>query len=130
MVLDVPGRGRLLVFALGLGDSGIPGDRYATTQRPGVTGLEDLSPQTVQQVASLIARLKRPRDLALILPTLDLCSNGLPALEMHPRQMWRLRLNRAKPQDDRWIGEVLARESAVLETGIQFGADWRMRWAR
>jgi poly-gamma-glutamate synthesis protein (capsule biosynthesis protein) len=65
-VLDVPGRGRLLVFSFGLGDSGIPADWYATAQRPGVAGLEDLSAQTMQQVAGLISRAKRPRDLVLV----------------------------------------------------------------
>lgn len=207
-VLDVPGQGRLLVFAFGLGDSGIPAEWCATPQRPGVARLEDLSAHTVRQLAGLIARVRRPRDLVLLsihwggnwgyrlplehrrfahalveeagvdlvhghsshhpkghevwkgklilygcgdflndyegiegyeefrgdltvlyLPTLDLRSGRLLALDMHPLQMRRLRLNRATPRDARWMGEVLARESAALDSEIRLGADGCLRWA-
>jgi poly-gamma-glutamate synthesis protein (capsule biosynthesis protein) len=208
-VLDVPGRGRLLVFSFGLGDSGIPADWGATPQCPGVARLEDLSAQTVQELAGLIGRVKRPRDLVLLsihwggnwgyrvppqhrrfahalieeagvdlvhghsshhprgievwkgklilygcgdflndyegiegyeefrgdltlmyLPTLDLRSGRLLAMDMHPLQIRCLRLNRATPQDARWMGEVLARESAALDIAIRLDIDGRLHWAR
>jgi poly-gamma-glutamate synthesis protein (capsule biosynthesis protein) len=174
-----------------------------------VARLEDLSARTVQQMAGLIARVRRPRDLVLLsihwggnwgyrvplehrrfahalieeagvdlvhghsshhpkglevwkgklilygcgdflndyegiegyeefrgdltvlyLPTLDLRSGRLLALDMHPLQMRRLRLNRATPRDARWIGEVLTRESAALDTEIRLDADGCLRWVR
>jgi len=70
-------------------------------------------------------------DLSLLyLPTLDLRSGRLLALDMHPLQIRRLRLNHAKPQDARWMWEVLARESAALDTEIRLDADGCLRWAR
>lgn len=70
-------------------------------------------------------------DLTLMyLPTLDLGSGRLLALDMHPLQMRCLRLNYATPQDARWMGEVLARESAALDTEIRLDADGRLHWPR
>ena len=207
-ILDVPGKGRVLVFAFGLGDSGIPPEWGATPQRPGVALLEDLSERTVRRVARLVARAKRPRDVVvasvhwggnwgygvpahhrrfahalveeagvdlvhghsshhprgievwqdrlilygcgdflndyegiggyeeyrgdltlMYLPTLEVHSGRLLDLDIRPMQLRRLRLNRARPEDARWLGEVLARESARLDTRIERDAAGRLRWA-
>jgi poly-gamma-glutamate synthesis protein (capsule biosynthesis protein) len=63
--LDVAGKGRVLVFSLGSPTSGIPREWAATTDRPGVNLLEDLSEETARRVASRIRREKRPGDVAV-----------------------------------------------------------------
>ena len=64
-VLDVPGKGRVLVFAFGSADSGIPWEWAATADRPGVNLLEDLSDATARRVAGEIRRACRPGDVAV-----------------------------------------------------------------
>jgi poly-gamma-glutamate capsule biosynthesis protein CapA/YwtB (metallophosphatase superfamily) len=63
--LDVPGKGRVLVFSLGSTTSGIPREWGATRDRPGVNLLEDLSEETARRVASQIREAKRPGDVAV-----------------------------------------------------------------
>lgn len=62
-VLDVPGKGRVLVFSFGSVTGGIPPQWAATDDRPGVNLLADLSPETGSRVAAGMRRLKRPGDL-------------------------------------------------------------------
>jgi poly-gamma-glutamate synthesis protein (capsule biosynthesis protein) len=64
-VLEAPGRGRVIVLGLGTASSGIPGDWAAAPGRPGVWLLPDLGPRSVAVVAALLARVKRPGDIAL-----------------------------------------------------------------
>jgi poly-gamma-glutamate capsule biosynthesis protein CapA/YwtB (metallophosphatase superfamily) len=64
-VLEVPGKGRVIVFAFGCESSGIPPDWAARAGRPGVALLADLSVQTVQHIAERVAAVKRPRDIAV-----------------------------------------------------------------
>ena len=61
----LPGGGRLLVFAFGVGDSGIPEEWAATGDRSGVNLLPDLSGRTVAAVAETIARWRREDDRVL-----------------------------------------------------------------
>ena len=63
--LDVPGKGRVLVFSLGSTTSGIPREWAATRDRPGVNLLEDLSEETARRVAGRIREAKRPGDVAV-----------------------------------------------------------------
>jgi poly-gamma-glutamate synthesis protein (capsule biosynthesis protein) len=65
-LLDLPGRGRVLVFAGGLRSSGIPGVWAATNDRPGVHLLEDLSERTVGDIANTVRAHKRPGDLVVV----------------------------------------------------------------
>lgn len=65
-VLALPGRGRVLVFAAGLRSSGIPAVWEATSDRPGLRLLEDLSGRTVRDIADTVRAHKRPGDLAVI----------------------------------------------------------------
>lgn len=62
-VLDVPGKGRVLVFSLGATTSGIPAAWAATEDQPGVNVLEDLSDQTAQRLTHRMQQLKRPGDV-------------------------------------------------------------------
>jgi poly-gamma-glutamate synthesis protein (capsule biosynthesis protein) len=64
-VLRLPGRGRALVFAMGHGSSGIPPERAARPDRPGVHLLEDLSGRTPARIGELVERHRRPADLLL-----------------------------------------------------------------
>ncbi|PRW58531.1 poly-gamma-glutamate biosynthesis [Chlorella sorokiniana] len=57
--------GRLLVWAIGHGSSGVFDSWAAGQRRPGVA-LADLSPAGVAHVAQLVARHKRPGDIALV----------------------------------------------------------------
>ena len=57
--------GRVLVFAFGLTDSGIPPTWAADDARPGVHLLPDPSRQSVDRVAGLVRAAKRPGDIAV-----------------------------------------------------------------
>jgi poly-gamma-glutamate capsule biosynthesis protein CapA/YwtB (metallophosphatase superfamily) len=64
-VIDLGERGRVLVFALGAPDCGIPASWSAGPRRPGVARLPDLSAASVARVAHLVQRVKRPGDLVV-----------------------------------------------------------------
>jgi poly-gamma-glutamate synthesis protein (capsule biosynthesis protein) len=64
-ILDVPGKGRVLVFSLGSPTSGIPRGWGATAARPGVHLLEDLSEPTARRVAAQMQALKQPGDVVV-----------------------------------------------------------------
>lgn len=57
--------GRLLVFAAGHGDSGIPPDWAADESRPGVHYLPDLGDETVTRLAEQIAVHRQPGDTVI-----------------------------------------------------------------
>jgi poly-gamma-glutamate synthesis protein (capsule biosynthesis protein) len=61
-----PGDGvRLLVFAAGSGDSGIPGDWAAGEHHSGVAWLPNLSHETVEAIRRRIEPVKRPGDIVV-----------------------------------------------------------------
>src|SRR6266480_1407930 len=62
-VLDVAGKGRVLLFSFGLTGSGIPREWSATAPRPGVNLLDDLSEATAARIANRMQRLQQPGDL-------------------------------------------------------------------
>jgi len=64
-VLDVAGKGRVLVFAFGSPTSGVPWEWGAAEKWPGVNMLEDLSGNTARQVASQIRQAKLPGDVTI-----------------------------------------------------------------
>lgn len=64
-VFDLPGGGRVLIFAFGTTSSGIPPDWAATETRPGVDLLPDLSAATVRAIAARIHARRRPGDIAV-----------------------------------------------------------------
>lgn len=59
-VCEVPGKGRILVFAFGAKSSGIPGDWSAGPQRPGVNLLEEMSSDRVARIGERVAALRAP----------------------------------------------------------------------
>jgi poly-gamma-glutamate capsule biosynthesis protein CapA/YwtB (metallophosphatase superfamily) len=64
-VLDVPGKGRVLVMSMGSTTSGIPRAWAATRNGPGVNLLDDLSEPTARRIASQIREVKRPDDVTV-----------------------------------------------------------------
>jgi len=62
-VLDVPGKGRVLVFSYGSPTSGVPWEWAATAHRPGVNFLEDTSKKTARRIAREMHRFNRQRDV-------------------------------------------------------------------
>jgi len=58
-------QGRLLIFALGAGDSGVPPEWAAESGRPGVNYVADFSEQTVERVRSSLSAFVRPGDVVV-----------------------------------------------------------------
>jgi poly-gamma-glutamate synthesis protein (capsule biosynthesis protein) len=65
-VLDVTGKGRVLVWAFGAATSGIPRRWAATQDKPGVNFLKDLSDTTVREMADKIQQRKQDRDIVVV----------------------------------------------------------------
>jgi poly-gamma-glutamate synthesis protein (capsule biosynthesis protein) len=63
-VLDITNKGRVLVFAFGAMNSGIPEEWAARENQPGVNLLSNLSRDTARATASEIRRFKRSGDIA------------------------------------------------------------------
>jgi poly-gamma-glutamate synthesis protein (capsule biosynthesis protein) len=64
-IIEIAGKGRVLVFAFGSVTSGIPRDWAAARDKPGVNLLEDLSDQTVTRIATSVGATKRPGDIVV-----------------------------------------------------------------
>jgi poly-gamma-glutamate capsule biosynthesis protein CapA/YwtB (metallophosphatase superfamily) len=64
-VLSIANKARLLVFSFGSTTSGIPREWSATTSRPGVNLLDDLSDATAARVAEQMRHHQRPGDLLI-----------------------------------------------------------------
>jgi poly-gamma-glutamate capsule biosynthesis protein CapA/YwtB (metallophosphatase superfamily) len=64
-VLEIAGKGRVLVFAFGSPSSGVPRDWAAGPDVPGVSLLEDLSASTVARIAGRVGAARRAGDLVV-----------------------------------------------------------------
>jgi poly-gamma-glutamate capsule biosynthesis protein CapA/YwtB (metallophosphatase superfamily) len=64
-VLEVKGKGRVLLFSFGSTTSGIPTEWGATSDRPGVNLLDDLSETTAGRVAGRMRQFQQPGDLII-----------------------------------------------------------------
>jgi len=62
-VLNLPDKGRLLLFSFGSTTSGIPREWCATASRAGVNLLDDLSAATAARIASQMRQFQQPDDL-------------------------------------------------------------------
>lgn len=62
-IMEVAGKGRVIVFSFGTVTSGIPREWAASENEPGVNLLEDLSRRTVGHVAASVQEVKRPGDI-------------------------------------------------------------------
>lgn len=64
-ILTVPGKGRVLVFAWGLEDSGVPPGWAAGPGRPGINLLPELSSRSLSLAVGQIRAAQRPGDLVI-----------------------------------------------------------------
>jgi poly-gamma-glutamate synthesis protein (capsule biosynthesis protein) len=64
-VMEVEGKGRVLVFSYGLESSGIPLSWAAAEDKPGVNLLENLSAQTALQIKEKVEAMTRPEDIVV-----------------------------------------------------------------
>ncbi len=62
-VLEVAGKGRVLVFAYGFPSSGVPLEWAAGPDRPGVNVLDEPSPANLARITAHVQRFHRPGDL-------------------------------------------------------------------
>lgn len=65
-VLEIKGKGRVIVFSLGSETSGIPWEWVAEESRPGVYLLKDFSDKTVQYLREKVQKIKRQRDIVVV----------------------------------------------------------------
>ena len=65
-VLNIAGKGRILVFSMASATSGIPASWSATARSTGVNLLPDLSSATAQTIAEQILRVRRPHDVIVV----------------------------------------------------------------
>jgi poly-gamma-glutamate synthesis protein (capsule biosynthesis protein) len=65
-VLEIPRKGRVLVFAYACPSSGTPRRWAAAPESPGVNFLSDLSERGVAHVLEQIARVRQPRDVIVV----------------------------------------------------------------
>lgn len=64
-VIDVKGKGRVIVFSYGVQTSGMPPGWAATKDRPGVNLLKALSDKTVKQIKERVLRVKKQGDIVV-----------------------------------------------------------------
>lgn len=65
-ILDVTGKGRVIVFSYGSTTSGITDDWAAAEVRPGVNLLSDFSDRAVQRIKERVKDVKKAGDLAIV----------------------------------------------------------------
>jgi poly-gamma-glutamate synthesis protein (capsule biosynthesis protein) len=65
-VMEVGGKGRVILFSFGLKTSGIPPSWAASEERSGVNLLEELSHKTVLYIQGIIQRVKQQGDIVII----------------------------------------------------------------
>ena len=63
--IEVPGKGRVIVFAWGMASSGVPGEWAASRSGAGVNFLPDLELQRVETIAAEVRSLKQPGDIVV-----------------------------------------------------------------
>ncbi len=64
-VMEVNGKGRVILFSYGLETSGIPFNWAASEDKPGVNLLKNLSEQTVQYIKGKVGAVKQPGDIVV-----------------------------------------------------------------
>jgi poly-gamma-glutamate capsule biosynthesis protein CapA/YwtB (metallophosphatase superfamily) len=64
-ILEISGKGRVVVFSMGTTSSGITMDWAAGPNRPGVNLLPELSTTTVQHIGEQVRAVRRPGDLVV-----------------------------------------------------------------
>lgn len=65
-VLEVTGKGRILVFAYGAETSGVPWNWAASEDTPGINLLADCSDETVEHLAACVRSVQQPGDIVIV----------------------------------------------------------------
>ena len=65
-ILEVTGKGRVIVFSFGMESSGVPRQWAAEMHKPGVNFLPDLSAQSVARIGAQIHAVKRVGDIVVV----------------------------------------------------------------
>lgn len=65
-MFDVPGKGRVLVFACGCESAGVPPHWAATPDRPGIWLMDEQAPDSVDRLAAAVHQVKRPADIVIL----------------------------------------------------------------
>jgi poly-gamma-glutamate synthesis protein (capsule biosynthesis protein) len=65
-VMEIKGKGRVIVFSYGLQSSGIPSRWAASEDRPGVNLLRGLSDRTMQHIKEQVRAVRRERDIVVV----------------------------------------------------------------
>ncbi len=65
-VLDIAGKGRVLVFSLASGTSGTPRNWAATQNTAGVNFLRDFSDASVARISEKLAHVRQPNDVVIV----------------------------------------------------------------
>lgn len=65
-ILEVAGKGRVLVFSFGAPTSGVPSDWAADDIRSGVNYLDDLSARAAEAIAVQVRTVKQARDIVVV----------------------------------------------------------------
>ncbi len=65
-MLDVPAKGRILVFSCGTESSGISSEWAAQSRKAGVCFLTDLSRRMADHIATIVHQTRRPRDVVVL----------------------------------------------------------------
>jgi poly-gamma-glutamate capsule biosynthesis protein CapA/YwtB (metallophosphatase superfamily) len=64
-VIEIAGKGRVLVFALGSATSGIPWAWAASASKPGVNLIDERSEDAIRRLGSHVKAIKRPGDIVV-----------------------------------------------------------------
>jgi poly-gamma-glutamate capsule biosynthesis protein CapA/YwtB (metallophosphatase superfamily) len=64
-ILDVSGKGRVIVFSFGSRTSGIPGEWSASAEQAGVNLLDDMSQSDVERIQRDVSRIKSANDVVV-----------------------------------------------------------------
>jgi poly-gamma-glutamate synthesis protein (capsule biosynthesis protein) len=64
--IEIEGKGRVLIFSMGVESSGIPLSWAAEADKPGVNLLKDLSEPTVESIHKQVDRVKRSGDIVIV----------------------------------------------------------------
>lgn len=64
-IIEIAGKGRVVVFSFGTKDSGIEWQDAATANRPGVNLLNDLSDRVGAGIATQVRKVKQPNDIVV-----------------------------------------------------------------
>ena len=88
-VIDVPGKGRVIVLSFGSVTSGVPANWRASVDRPGVNLVRDLSRGTVQRIGDQVRAVKRATDIVVA--------------SIHWGSNWGYRIDRDQTRFAHWL---------------------------